>query len=716
MLKKLLAGLAALTLATAAHAQGDQDMEPSASANASSGDAVDMDDETGPLGDGAATTDDPLSDIFARDDFKVTPIICPFKGRIDYKPGEISCGLISVPENRERARSRKIQLHFVKLAAREPNSWDAAENGAWKKRDDAIIYLTGGPGVTVTGYAQRLKDHGARDVRDFYILEQRGVGYSGDYCPLYSNIDPAASNVDNWDAYQRARLKGIEDCFATAKARGVDLSGYNSIENARDVHALRRALGIEKWNVWGISYGSILGQSYLKEDPQGIRAVVLDAIVPLIQGAHFQKIGTFLQRDLDLLEAACHEDKACKASFPDIDGRLKEAAAAIQKRPITVEALDKEYAPTGKVTIFHDIIAGLPFQMFYEQKNYGTMPAFIDALADLVERRDFDAFSALTAGGGGGGISISQGMYNAILCNDGWAASLRKSLEEDQAAHPLLGSIQGDPSIADDLVRICKKYGMATRPAEDYAPVETDIPAIIANGQMDPITPPMLAKMIVSGFSNGTYVEFPYAGHGPTRSVECGGEFVTKFFDNPEGPLDRSCADGMKAPEFKGPLFQTQGPLKLLAFATASPEKAPLVALWFGLPAVFLLYGAFIYMLAPAARLINGATSISAIGAQPLAFAAAFLGAASVLGLALGAGRTLSANEFAVLVGMLGWTRWFALAGLAAGGLGALLLVSTLRARGRGPMPVGVFSGLILTGLSAIGLASFLAVWGFIPN
>lgn len=653
-------------------------------------------------------------ELLASDSLKITPIICPFKGKVQYRPGEISCGLLEVPENREKARPRKIQLHFVKLAARKPNDWDTEKRGEWRRRDDPIIYLTGGPGVTVTGYTRRLKDHGARDVRDMYILEQRGVGYSGDYCPLYFNIDPAAQNVHDWEAYQKARLKSVEDCFAAAKARGVDLSAYNSIENARDVRALRQALGIEKWNVWGISYGSILGQAYLKTDPEGIRAAVIDAIVPLKQGANFQTIGIFFRRDLDLLAEACAEDPKCAARFPDFIARLEAATAAVKAEPIVVEALDAELAPTGKATIFHDAIVGIPFQLFYEQKNYGTMPAFIDALADLVDKRDFSAFSALTAGGMPAGFDISQGMYNAILCNDGWAEDLRRAIETDQAAEPLFASIQGEPDLADDLVKVCRRYGMPARPAEQYQPVETAIRTVIANGAMDPITPPPLAKAILPGFSNGTYVEFPYAGHGPTRSVDCGGDFLTKFYDDPAGKLDTSCAEGMKPPKFVGPLYATQGLLKVAAFIGGRPAAAPLAALWAGLPAALLVYAAFAYFFGPVGRILNGAPSLAATGAAPLAFLTAALGASSAVGLSLATGISFEANQFLPVVGLLGFARWFAYAGLAAGLLGVVLLLSAARG-GRGRRAgVGSRLGLVLTAAAAIAFAAFLAAFGFI--
>ena len=61
--------------------------------------------------------------------------MCPFKGKIDYEPGEIECGLLQVPENREDPDSRYIELHFVKLVSTwddekgEPSEEDENDNG-----------------------------------------------------------------------------------------------------------------------------------------------------------------------------------------------------------------------------------------------------------------------------------------------------------------------------------------------------------------------------------------------------------------------------------------------------------------------------------------------------------------------------------------------------------------------------------------------------------
>lgn len=698
--KIALAALAGLRLTLAGAAA-----QPEAAAPASDG------AETATVGPHAGDA------IFARDTYKLTPLVCPFKGDIKYKPGEISCGLLTVPENRETSNSRYIDLHYVKIAARKPKDWDSDKDGEWKKRDDPIIYLTGGPGAQVAGYVKRFKDHGIRDHRDLYILEQRGIGVSQDFCPLYQLIDPGASDTPDFAAYQRANLKAMETCFAAAKARDVDLSAYNTIENARDVKALRRALGFAQWNMWGISYGSYLGQAYLKEDPEGIRAAVIDAIAPLEPRARFQKIGGSYQRELDKLEEACNANPTCARNFPHFQDKLKDAIGAVRKDgPITIDAIDTELFPAGKAYFFHDLIGAAPFIQFYEQKNFAGLPAFISALAELVENKDYEPFRLLTAGGGGDvdGFSVSQGMYNAIGCNDNWVSNLRQALEEDRREHPILSSLQGDPALADEIKAICKRYGMPGRPAEQYAPTKTSIRTLIVDGAMDPITPPPFAKLILPGFSNGTYVEFPYAGHGPTRSVKCAGDFLNKFYDDPDGELDLSCVNDMKAPKFIGALYKTHALPRLAASVAEDQKNAVAPAVWAGLSAIILVFALAIYSLAPVARLINGSRAAPTLGARPLAWLTALTGTAALAGLGYAGYATNEASPFLFLVGLHPIARWFVFAGLGAGALGLAVLALTVRARRQAVLPVGVLIGLILTGAAATAFAAFLLVQGFV--
>ena len=67
--------------------------------------------------------------LFVRDTFRLDTVVCPFKGEVDYEPGEIECFLLQVPENREKPDSRFIELDVVKLAS----TWDDEGKGEGDK-------------------------------------------------------------------------------------------------------------------------------------------------------------------------------------------------------------------------------------------------------------------------------------------------------------------------------------------------------------------------------------------------------------------------------------------------------------------------------------------------------------------------------------------------------------------------------------------------------
>ena len=156
----------------------------------------------------------------------------------------------------------------------------------------------------------------------------------------------------------------------------------------------------------------------------------------------------------------------------------------------------------------------------------------IYAWAEIVESRDETFFKALAQAAGDDDLGgQSQGMYDAIFCLDGYREAQIVSSAADRKEFPILGSAFGSAESDIKVAQRCRDMGLSPRDSGEYAPISTDIPALIVAGDMDPITPPPLAKAILPGFSNATYVEFPYAGHGPLRSVECGGDLLNKFYD-----------------------------------------------------------------------------------------------------------------------------------------------------------------------------------------
>jgi len=670
----------------------------------------------------------PVTDLFARDTYRIDSLICPFKGEIDYEPGEIECGLLQVPENREDPDTRMIELHFVKLNSRwgsddfednrDEEALEFAEGLADGKREDPVIYLTGGPGAPVTYYVTRFKDHTLLDYRDLYILEQRGIAHSGDFCPYFDSRNPAATDARTWEEYQETDNIVRGDCARNAAAAGVDLSAYNTRENARDVKALRRALGFENWNVWGISYGSVLGQAYIKEDPEGIRAVALDAIMPLqIQDTeeHWRVIHWFV-RDLEKLQEICQRQPDCARHYPDIPGRLREAVQSVIARPVEVEVKDTEVFPSGKIRIFPDFAALLPFTQFYEQDNYPALPGLIYAWADALETRDEALFKTLAGAlGQGDDDGGGDGMHMAIFCNDGHQQAQELASRRDMEEYPVLGKVLGTPESNERDTALCFELGMPMRPARDYRAVQTDIPSLIIEGDMDPITPPPNAQAILPGFSNGTYVEFAYAGHGPSRSVQCAGHMLNKFYDAPTAEPDLSCPSSMEEPELWAPMFTTRIAPRLGAIFFEEKKSLIVPGVWAGASILVSLLAFLVLTLDPIGRRLNHRMAARVGSARTWAWLAAASSVAAVAVLGAAVFVTSETSELALLFGLVPWARYGAWLGLLAGVLGLVTLIMALRARRRYRMPIGALLGFMLTGAAALGLSSFMLAWDLAP-
>ena len=666
---------------------------------------------------------EPAADLYARDSYRIDTLVCPFKNDIDYEPGDIECGLLQVPENREDPNSRFIELHFVKLNS----TWDDEEedekdedeetNLAPGKRDDVVIYLSGGPAAHAKGYVERFKDHGIRKHRDMYILEQRGVGHSGDFCTKYSARKPENFDVESFAEQQEASISAANDCAANAMAAGVDLSGYNTIENARDVRALRLALGIEQWNVWGISYGTVLGQAYANEDPEGIRAIVLDSNVPLNAGddPQYWQVVKWYDRDLKKLDALCQADAGCAKHYPDLGERIRQATKSVIDNPIVVDVKDTEIYPSGKARIYADIVAFLPFAMFYEQTNYPGLPGMIYAWADLVEKRDETLFKALAQAGGGFGGGFSQGMYNAVFCLDGYRQAMIQSAAADREAFPILSNAFGGAEFDQSFAQHCYDFGMPPRDLAEYAPVSSELPALIVAGDMDPITPPPLAKAILPGFSNATYVEFPFTGHGPLRSVECGGDLLNLFYDDPTAEPDLSCVDEMEAPEFFVPLYTTSIAPRLLLIAVEDEKKLAGPGAWGGLSAIISLIAFIVLSFAAIGRRIDRRQAVDVSGARWAAWLAATFTTVAIVIIGAAVAVTAEASELLPLFGLVPWAWYGAVAGFLGGLLGIAVVVMTVRTRLQKSLPIGTLVGFVMTGLAAVGLSSFLLYWDLGP-
>lgn len=143
------------------------------------------------------------------------------------------------------------------------------------------MFLAGEPGGS--GLLEQSAASGWNADRDVFFLSQRGTVKADPFlsCPEIDQFIARAAHLVMADpatsAASAAATSGCRDRYAH---EGWELSAYNTTENAADVADLRTALGIDEWNVHGVSYGTKLALQLLRDHSEGIHSMVLDGVVP----------------------------------------------------------------------------------------------------------------------------------------------------------------------------------------------------------------------------------------------------------------------------------------------------------------------------------------------------------------------------------------------------------------------------------------------------
>ena len=191
----------------------------------------------------------------------------------------LECAKVPVPMDWMNPTREKIQLAVIRHKASKPG-----------QRIGAIFINPGGPGDTGAGLVKSAADDldawgGGRF--DIVSWDPRGTHGSS---PIHCFTDDAAEAAFWKDAevpytqadsvaYQQRMLDLARRC---GEVMGPLLSHVSTADTARDLDALRAGIGEEKITYAGLSYGTVLGQTYLNMFPQHVRAMMLDSIVDAV--------------------------------------------------------------------------------------------------------------------------------------------------------------------------------------------------------------------------------------------------------------------------------------------------------------------------------------------------------------------------------------------------------------------------------------------------
>ncbi|MEQ8424943.1 MAG: alpha/beta fold hydrolase, partial [Cyclobacteriaceae bacterium] len=178
---------------------------------------------------------------------------------------DVKCGFLIVPEDHDKPMGQTIKIAFAIFKSQNQT-----------KSEIPVIMLIGGPGGVALSSPDRWTNHESRMVGDLIVVEQRGIGRSSplpDISETFINIIAADASSEE---EKEITLKAMKDKVEEIRGMGIDLTKYNTTQNAKDVGELMRQLNYEKYDLYGMSYGTKLGIMTMKYFGSKINAAILE--------------------------------------------------------------------------------------------------------------------------------------------------------------------------------------------------------------------------------------------------------------------------------------------------------------------------------------------------------------------------------------------------------------------------------------------------------
>jgi pimeloyl-ACP methyl ester carboxylesterase len=447
--------------------------------------------------------------------------------RIDGIPNELQCGRLQRPLDPARPDGVKVDIHYLVVPAMARN-----------KLPDAVLMLAGGPGQSAIKLASRVLPRLSRlnNRRDIVFVDQRGTGRSAPLDCDEPRAMPLAEAADT--AKQLQRLAACRERLIqrphVKEASG--LGFFTTPLAMQDLDAVRQAIGAERINLVGASYGTRAALDYQRQFPQAVRRSVLDGVAPpdMVLPA---SAGTDAQAALDALFAACSTEPGCTRQWPALRQAWDGLLASL---PRAVSAADPFTGVAETVTMTRDLVLAAVRAPLYVPSLAAGLPAAISAAAQgryesLVTLGT--ALSRRTAPG------MATGMHFAVICSEDMPRL---------SSTPAVSARDFGTGLAPLYEQACANWPRGAVPEAFYRIGPSATPVLLLSGGADPATPPRHARRVAEALgTKARHVLVPNAGHG-LLGAGCVPDLLFRFIDAADERaalgIDAGCATAMPRP------------------------------------------------------------------------------------------------------------------------------------------------------------------------
>jgi pimeloyl-ACP methyl ester carboxylesterase len=332
---------------------------------------------------------------------------------------------------------------------------------------------------------------------------------------------------------------------------------------------LRAGLGIDKWSVYGVSYGTYVAALYAQRDPTHVDKLVLDSVVEP-GGVNPLYPNTFAAVPR-VLRATC-EHGLCRPVTNDIVADTGKLVARLAQGPLKGYVVgvhgQRKRMTFGRNRLFATLLSG----DFDESLRAEYPTAVRSALRGDPEPIIRLARRAAQVEGGGGGDQhfLSATLYATTVCTEekfpwDWNADVTQRLAQTQAAVNAIPESSLYPfdhqTVYDsDEINLCSRWPADQRPPLPPPGPLPDVPALLVSGQDDLRTPLEGAKQMAALLPHASLVVVPGTGHSVYGSdlTGCSDRALGQFFAakpvrttcnraggrlRPDGPIPRSLRD-----------------------------------------------------------------------------------------------------------------------------------------------------------------------------
>jgi pimeloyl-ACP methyl ester carboxylesterase len=427
------------------------------------------------------------------------------------------CGSVEVPLDRANPAAGTTTVAYALVPRRDASAPSAG----------TLAFNPGGPGdPTIANAAQTAKMFAPLlDHRDLLLVDPRGTGRSEAlHCP--TDDHPRLEDVFATPAH------AFEDIGQCGRELGPRTAYYGTAAVADDFDAVRTALGVDRLDLWGNSYGTYLFPVYAARHPDHVRSIVLSGAYPIDFDPWGRDRAAAARRAIGLICArthGCHGDAVLR--------NVTALATRLRHHPVAFDvAVDAKHV-RGRLD--ENALAALAYS--------GGSPY---GLAQL---------PAIAASGRGGDLAPLRRVVETKLLTEAYGVmhpvprhdSLPQAFATECHDFPRAFSLADPPaarhaayekaraaldqrafapfsasawtSAGFEAGATCIEWPNvpSATPPIDPGTQMPDVPVLVISGDLDANTPSSAGRETAARFAHATFAEVPNVGHVPTDTSPC---------------------------------------------------------------------------------------------------------------------------------------------------------------------------------------------------